>query len=166
MSGEAGRGAIDLLWLVPALPLLGFVLNGVLALSRSSAKRVVSMIGFRRAPSDFRARRAGNPSRAAALPELANHAHRVPRAQSRRELLGERGEISEGRDVPRNAGSRPMRRTLTTTRRPSLRVAACTCAIVAAPSGTGSNQLNSCFSGRSSSRSTVACTAPKSIGGS
>ncbi len=36
---------IDLLWLVPGLPLLGFVLNGALALSRSSAKRAVSFIG-------------------------------------------------------------------------------------------------------------------------
>ena len=45
MSGEAGRALIDLLWLVPALPLLGFVLNGALALSRSSAKRAVSIIG-------------------------------------------------------------------------------------------------------------------------
>src|SRR6266571_2952217 len=33
------------LWLVPALPLLGFVLNGVLALARPAAKRVVSLIG-------------------------------------------------------------------------------------------------------------------------
>ncbi len=33
------------LWLVPALPLLGFVLNGVLALARPATKRAVSLIG-------------------------------------------------------------------------------------------------------------------------
>ena len=33
------------LWLVPALPLLGFVLNGALALARPGAKRAVSLIG-------------------------------------------------------------------------------------------------------------------------
>jgi NADH-quinone oxidoreductase subunit L len=33
------------LWLVPALPLVGFVLNGVLALARPRAKRGVSLIG-------------------------------------------------------------------------------------------------------------------------
>ena len=36
---------IDLLWLVPVLPLLGFVLNGALALWRPSAKRAASIIG-------------------------------------------------------------------------------------------------------------------------
>ena len=33
------------LWLVPALPLLGFVVNGVLSLTRPHAKRAVSLIG-------------------------------------------------------------------------------------------------------------------------
>ncbi len=37
--------ALDLLWLVPALPLLGFVLNGALALWKPTAKTVVSIIG-------------------------------------------------------------------------------------------------------------------------
>jgi NADH-quinone oxidoreductase subunit L len=36
---------LALVWLVPALPLLGFVLNGALALSGSRAKRVVSIVG-------------------------------------------------------------------------------------------------------------------------
>ncbi|MGH7567950.1 MAG: NADH-quinone oxidoreductase subunit L [Gemmatimonadales bacterium] len=37
--------ATDLIWLVPALPLLGFALNGALALLRPGAKRAVSVIG-------------------------------------------------------------------------------------------------------------------------
>ncbi len=36
---------LNALWLVPALPLLGFVLNGALALARPTAKRAVSVIG-------------------------------------------------------------------------------------------------------------------------
>ena len=36
---------MDLLWLVPALPLLGFVLNGALALSGARLKSAVSVIG-------------------------------------------------------------------------------------------------------------------------
>ena len=36
---------MDLVWLVPALPLLGFLLNGTLALARPQAKRAVSAIG-------------------------------------------------------------------------------------------------------------------------
>jgi NADH-quinone oxidoreductase subunit L len=38
-------GVLQLLWLVPGLPLAGFVANGVLALRRPQAKRVVSVIG-------------------------------------------------------------------------------------------------------------------------
>jgi len=38
-------GALQLLWLVPALPLTGFVANGVLALRRPPAKHAVSIIG-------------------------------------------------------------------------------------------------------------------------
>ncbi len=37
--------ALSLLWVVPALPLLGFVVNGALALTRPTAKRVVSIVG-------------------------------------------------------------------------------------------------------------------------
>ncbi|MBI1966399.1 MAG: NADH-quinone oxidoreductase subunit L, partial [Gemmatimonadetes bacterium] len=37
--------ALDLVWLVPALPLAGFVLNGALALARPQAKTAVSVIG-------------------------------------------------------------------------------------------------------------------------
>ncbi|HEV8265189.1 MAG TPA: proton-conducting transporter membrane subunit, partial [Gemmatimonadales bacterium] len=37
--------AVDLIWLAPALPLAGFVLNGVLALWRPTAKAAVSVIG-------------------------------------------------------------------------------------------------------------------------
>jgi NADH-quinone oxidoreductase subunit L len=37
--------AVDLIWLAPALALLGFVLNGALALWRPSAKTAVSVIG-------------------------------------------------------------------------------------------------------------------------
>ena len=37
--------AVDLIWLAPALALLGFVLNGTLAFARPSAKTAVSMIG-------------------------------------------------------------------------------------------------------------------------
>ena len=36
---------VDLIWLAPALPLLGFVLNGTLALARPTAKTLVSIIG-------------------------------------------------------------------------------------------------------------------------
>jgi NADH-quinone oxidoreductase subunit L len=36
---------LSLIWVVPALPLLGFLLNGSLALTRPSAKRAVSIIG-------------------------------------------------------------------------------------------------------------------------
>src|SRR6266566_4534028 len=36
---------VDLIWLAPALALLGFVLNGALALLRRSAKTLVSAIG-------------------------------------------------------------------------------------------------------------------------
>src|SRR6266853_2360717 len=36
---------LSLLWLVPALPLAGFVLNGALALTRPTAKRAVSIVG-------------------------------------------------------------------------------------------------------------------------
>jgi NADH-quinone oxidoreductase subunit L len=39
------RTALDLVWLVPLLPLLGFVLNGMLALVRPTAKAAVSVIG-------------------------------------------------------------------------------------------------------------------------
>jgi NADH-quinone oxidoreductase subunit L len=39
------RAALELIWLVPALPLAGFVLNGVLALTGSRARRAVSAIG-------------------------------------------------------------------------------------------------------------------------
>ncbi|HEY6092528.1 MAG TPA: proton-conducting transporter membrane subunit, partial [Gemmatimonadales bacterium] len=37
--------AVDLIWLAPALALLGFVLNGTLALTRPTAKTLVSVIG-------------------------------------------------------------------------------------------------------------------------
>src|SRR2546422_9454283 len=37
--------AVDLIWLAPALALLGFVLNGTLALTRPNAKTLVSVIG-------------------------------------------------------------------------------------------------------------------------
>src|SRR5881409_4063572 len=37
--------AVDLIWLAPALALLGFVLNGTLALTRPKAKTLVSVIG-------------------------------------------------------------------------------------------------------------------------
>jgi NADH-quinone oxidoreductase subunit L len=37
--------AVDLIWLVPALALLGFVLNGAVALTRPAAKTLVSVIG-------------------------------------------------------------------------------------------------------------------------
>ena len=37
--------AVDLIWLPPALALLGFVLNGTLALTRPTAKTLVSVIG-------------------------------------------------------------------------------------------------------------------------
>ena len=37
--------AVDLVWLVPALALLGFVLNGTIALTRPTAKTLVSVIG-------------------------------------------------------------------------------------------------------------------------
>ena len=37
--------AVDLIWLAPALALLGFVLNGALALARPTAKTAVSIIG-------------------------------------------------------------------------------------------------------------------------
>ncbi|MGH7530816.1 MAG: NADH-quinone oxidoreductase subunit L [Gemmatimonadales bacterium] len=37
--------AVDLIWLAPALALLGFVLNGALALVRPTAKTLVSLIG-------------------------------------------------------------------------------------------------------------------------
>src|SRR3989440_520279 len=37
--------AVDLIWLAPALALLGFVLNGTLAFARPSAKTAVSIIG-------------------------------------------------------------------------------------------------------------------------
>src|SRR5213078_4354096 len=36
---------LSLLWLVPALPLVGFVVNGTLALARPTAKRAVSIVG-------------------------------------------------------------------------------------------------------------------------
>jgi NADH-quinone oxidoreductase subunit L len=36
---------LSLLWVVPALPLLGFVVNGTLALTRPTAKRAVSIVG-------------------------------------------------------------------------------------------------------------------------
>jgi len=39
------RTALDLVWLVPLLPLLGFVVNGLLALVRPTAKAAVSVIG-------------------------------------------------------------------------------------------------------------------------
>ena len=39
------RTAMSLVWLVPLLPLLGFVLNGTLALVRPTAKTAVSVIG-------------------------------------------------------------------------------------------------------------------------
>ena len=37
--------AVDLIWLAPALALLGFVLNGALALWRPTAKAAVTVIG-------------------------------------------------------------------------------------------------------------------------
>ncbi|HLZ46092.1 MAG TPA: NADH-quinone oxidoreductase subunit L [Gemmatimonadales bacterium] len=37
--------AVDLIWLAPALALLGFVLNGILALARPGTKTLVSVIG-------------------------------------------------------------------------------------------------------------------------
>jgi len=37
--------AVDLIWLAPALALLGFVLNGTLALARPNSKTLVSVIG-------------------------------------------------------------------------------------------------------------------------
>jgi NADH-quinone oxidoreductase subunit L len=37
--------AVDLIWLAPALALLGFVLNGTVALTRPAAKTLVSVIG-------------------------------------------------------------------------------------------------------------------------
>ena len=37
--------AVDLIWLAPALALLGFVLNGTLALTRPNSKTLVSVIG-------------------------------------------------------------------------------------------------------------------------
>src|SRR5881628_3301179 len=37
--------AVDLVWLAPALALLGFVLNGTLALARPNSKTLVSVIG-------------------------------------------------------------------------------------------------------------------------
>src|SRR3989442_4421028 len=37
--------AVDLIWLAPALALLGFVLNGTLELARPTAKTLVSVIG-------------------------------------------------------------------------------------------------------------------------
>ena len=36
---------VDLIWLAPALALLGFVLNGTLALTRPNTKTLVSVIG-------------------------------------------------------------------------------------------------------------------------
>ena len=36
---------LSLLWVVPALPLLGFVVNGALSLARPAAKRAVSIVG-------------------------------------------------------------------------------------------------------------------------
>src|SRR2546429_6004353 len=36
---------LSLLWVVPALPLAGFVVNGALALTRPTAKRAVSIVG-------------------------------------------------------------------------------------------------------------------------
>jgi NADH-quinone oxidoreductase subunit L len=36
---------LSLLWVVPALPLVGFLVNGTLALTRPTAKRVVSLVG-------------------------------------------------------------------------------------------------------------------------
>jgi NADH-quinone oxidoreductase subunit L len=36
---------LSLLWVVPALPLLGFVVNGTVALTRPTAKRAVSIVG-------------------------------------------------------------------------------------------------------------------------
>ncbi|HKR55303.1 MAG TPA: NADH-quinone oxidoreductase subunit L, partial [Gemmatimonadales bacterium] len=36
---------MQLVWLVPLLPLLGFVLNGTIALTRPQAKTAVSLIG-------------------------------------------------------------------------------------------------------------------------
>ena len=37
--------SLSLLWVVPALPLLGFVVNGTLSLTRPTAKRAVSIVG-------------------------------------------------------------------------------------------------------------------------
>ena len=36
---------LTLLWVVPALPLAGFVVNGALALAAPGAKRAVSLVG-------------------------------------------------------------------------------------------------------------------------
>src|SRR5439155_897147 len=44
-QGRMTGTAVDLIWLPPALALLGFVLNGTLALTRPTAKTLVSVIG-------------------------------------------------------------------------------------------------------------------------
>src|SRR5262245_23913507 len=36
---------MNLVWLVPALPLLGFLVNGLIAFTRPGAKRLVSTVG-------------------------------------------------------------------------------------------------------------------------
>jgi len=46
MPGSLMPGSLlPLLWLVPALPLAGFVLNGALALARPTARRTVTLVG-------------------------------------------------------------------------------------------------------------------------
>src|SRR3989441_11405028 len=44
-EGLMPAAALKLIWLVPALPLIGFLLNGALALWRPNAKAAVSTIG-------------------------------------------------------------------------------------------------------------------------
>src|SRR5213076_1753217 len=44
-QGRMTGTAVDLIWLAPALALLGFVLNGTLALARPNSKTLVSIIG-------------------------------------------------------------------------------------------------------------------------
>ena len=50
---------ISLVWLVPALPLAGFVVNGALAFARPTAKRAVSIVGVGTLVLAFAAAEAG-----------------------------------------------------------------------------------------------------------
>src|SRR6266853_251733 len=62
---------LSLLWLVPALPLAGFVLNSALALTRPTAKRAVSIVGVGTLVLAFAAA-------AFAVAELARHHPTAP----------------------------------------------------------------------------------------